>query len=1161
MTWGTVGTIVGAVVGSVVPGVGTSLGAALGGAIGGMVDQASVPTSRLADLSAPRVSHGAPISLLFGHPRVGGNVIWCSPAIPSGTVGGSKGDGGGTETYVRHVLVMLGEGVTGPPTRIWVGGKLVYNRLTTASDESIAASIEDPVIGDVIYYDGADDQLPDPTYALAVGEENAVAYRGKSTVMLKDFACGTGGQLPPSTIEVGGKAASEGGGDNMRRIATQFAQVSQLHEPPTGSLAYIDGAVAYGTVDDLGGGQGVVYTNFSDFRPSVEDYLPPGVDVLGKGYGNGNLALQVFGLHQYVAGFGWGGSGQSGTVLLPFGHHIGGNSIRFSVRDTRIAVGSKLALGSGAGAPFGAPGNQGLVYVCSMTDGTVLWTYDVGGPVEAVALMNSELLFVQAGGSVYEVISGTLDRTLTLPTGGLIVPNANGTTLHGVDAVGAVFKLVGDDWVQDTVLEYTPAPGTTFGHFRCLHAVTSSTAYVLEPYVLTTPDSHLDWVISTNFTGPFFRKLAEAVSYYGPNLWDAEVPPLPGGAIRPRRSPQYSITDIHPFSPPATPIEVFVDIDVEYYFYPFEIPGVGADGAWERWAGPDYTFYQRLIEDPERESFFHHVYRKRLDVELYDLTEPTLQEVVEHLCTRAGLLPVSVDATELATKRVHAFAVTQIGPTSSALELLMSVYRFYCVESGGKLVFRFAGAGSVRDIPHIDLGASWSEPPAMPLPLTRGNPQELPSMESVRYANIDDDYQDGLESSDRLMQSVQSARTVEYAIGLHPDEAKQLAAITQQVAQTALVRIGPVSLGPEHREVEAGDVITLGLAGGGSIQMLTAATDYDRGIITAEGVRYDEADYTSDAVTANAYTPSMTVRRPPDTMAVLIDPPLWSDANDGPGFWVAAKPSRYPWRGYSFQRSATDVGYTEVHRDGRSAVFGVCTTVLPVWDGGGVVDWKSSVTVNVGAGQLSSITRPELLTSRANLALIGDEMLQFQNADLIATGVYKLTGFARHLGGTESVVHAAAETFALLDTSTLTRVPLNMADLGVPTYYRAVTLGRSLDTATPVMFAADMVALKPIPPANLRAIHMPNGDIELTWQRRTRMQSNALRGIVPLGEATEAYAVDVLVGSLPLRRIDTVTSAATYTQAQQTADAVSTGFRFEVRQLGQRDGYPAILEI
>ncbi len=1137
MTWGTVGTIVGAVVGSVVPGVGTSLGAALGGALGGMIDASLVPTSRLSDLSVSRVSLGAPISVLFGHPRTGGNVIWCSPAIGNGKVGGSKGDGGGTETYVRHVLVMLGEGVTGPATRIWAGGKLIHNRLATADDETVEASLEEAVIGEVIYYDGSDDQLPDPTYALAVGEANAIAYRGKSTLMLKDFSCGTSGQLPPVTIEVGGEEAGRLGA-RTRLILDDFALADYRGTPPEGASSTSVSVVAIAAQDALLGPSGGVSGGITTFYADGDtDYnqVPGGFSPQSCGQGNGDIAVAVYGADTGTMLIAVVGSGHS--VLFPSQQptvSLGSTALRFSVFDGVIAVTSTRAFGSVADF-VGATAFIGQVYLHQL-DGTPLGMTTVQPDLSGISsiALGEDFLWVYDGGTAineYGRPGLALARALPVPGGlGLRIFVSEQGALCCANEAAQVWRWTGDPddvWtLLNTMDDYEPVEGDpplVLGTHVAHHMVSGDTTYAVKTesvFVEGLPDviyTKSDWYDPIAGGLQQFRSVGEIVGYYATIGANGRYNSYPGWAhsftygdpaLEQWRESTYKGAAIISDESWPIPGEVTRQIIVEVYAERlYGYPGDTGQPPGMYPASTQITIY-RNVAVPLKEFKVVDVYRKRA-ADVYDLTEPTLQQVVEAICLRAGLDPAAVDATELASTNVHAFAITQIGASSSALELLMSVYRFYCVESGGKLVFKFLGAASARTIPYADMGATFGEAPANPLPLTRGSELELPSMESVRYANISNDYQDGLESSDRMLQAVQSARTVEYAIGLYPDEAKQLAVVSQQVAQAGLVRIGPVSLGPQHRDLEAGDVVTLGLPDGGQIQMLIAKISGDRGVVTVEGVSYDAAAYLSDATTANAYVPSMTVRRPPDTLVEFIDPPLLVDTDDTAHFWVAAKPSRQPWPGYSMQRSPDDVGYAELYRDSKTAVFGDCLSTLPAWAGGEVVDWASSVTVEVGAAQLSSITRGELLTSRANLAMVGGELLQFQRADLVATGVYLLSGFVRYRGGTEWVVHGADERFVLLDASRLARVPSSVADKGVSHYYRAVTLGRNLETATPLAFAPALVSLTPLAPANLRVVQLPGGDVHIHWDRRTRHQSNALRGSVPLGEASEAYEIEV----------------------------------------------------
>ena len=81
----------------------------------------------------------------------------------------------------------------------------------------------------------------------------------------------------------------------------------------------------------------------------------------------------------------------------------------------------------------------------------------------------------------------------------------------------------------------------------------------------------------------------------------------------------------------------------------------------------------------------------------------------------------------------------------------------------------------------------------------------------------------------------------------------------------------------------------------------------------------------------------------------------------------------------------------------------------------------------------------------------------------------------------------------------------------------------------------------PYAPVHLMGSRNPAGDLALTWVRRTRL-GGAWRdgtGTVPLGEASEAYEVDILdgPGGSVVRTLTGLASpAATYTGAQQTTD-------------------------
>lgn len=1147
MSWSTVGTIVGSYFGY--PG--------LGAAIGGAIDAANAPgASKLDDLKAARVSLGSPINHIFGHPRHGGNVAWVSDAIEAGEVGGASkggGGGGGQMTYVRHCLVIMGEDETGPPVRMWAAGKLIYSVSADADDETVETSVEDGIIGEVIYYNGADDQMPDPTYEEFVGEGFVSANRGRPTMMLKSIQCGTSGQLPIITFEVGGKGTQVD--LSTKLILTEFARSDILHQPPTG--AFTGG----GTVQVCAVRNGKVVTSSSTGGVTTATSYDTitGSLINEPGSGGGDKALMVFGRAGNLAGFSVSGAGYSYNVDLPDpGHYLGSSEIRFSTRKNRIAVGTSAAIGAGEDNPEGATGNLGNVYLYQHEATSPDLIIPIGESHQWLALFD-DMLYVQTVSGVYPVDINALSVGGPFAMMGDQIFAGQDGHLYSADDDGTIRKWDGGSWIDYAVLELT---GVDFSPSNCTYMVsTAGNVYAVEMYTKIVNEVYRFWFDtneSPNVPENQFPSLMSCVYQPEPKdeLWIRRNQYYTSGGLRARRNPVMGepvILEI-PVGPYFKRAEL--QQSIELFWEEGEIPEQ-PEGHWQFTTVP-LVFYETSIGTIDYPQYWHNVYRLRR-TPVYDLSEPTLQEVVESLCYRAGLSEDQVNAEELATKYVHALAVTQVGPTSSTLQLLADTYKFWCRESQGQLVFRFYGDESARTLTSDELGASMGDPQANPLPITRGSELELPSMQSVTYANIDNDYQDGLESSDRLLQSVQSASSIQLALGLTPTEAKQIAVINQQVILSGLLRVGPLSVGPANRAIEPGDIVTATRQNGDTLQVCCEKVTYDRGLVTIEGKSYDSVSYTSDASTATNYTSAVNVRPPAQTEALVLDPPLLSDEQDGPSLQVIARPERFPWPGYSEQRSPDGTTYTEIYRSATVGVFGTCLTAMPAWTGANTIDNTSTVRVNVGTGSLASITRNELLTSRLNLFLAGGEMFQAQRVELFATGVYDLSGLIRYLGGTEAATHEIGEVFAVLDPAKMNRVSLNLADQGISRFHRHVTIGRNPDSAPVDEVTPDMVSMKPIAPSNVHALVRANGDILLRWNRRTRYQSNSLRGIVPLDYSSEAYTVDIYDGEDFLRQITSTTTTATYTTAQQATDGIGSGFdlRFVLRQVGAVQGHAA----
>jgi hypothetical protein len=239
------------------------------------------------------------------------------------------------------------------------------------------------------------------------------------------------------------------------------------------------------------------------------------------------------------------------------------------------------------------------------------------------------------------------------------------------------------------------------------------------------------------------------------------------------------------------------------------------------------------------------------------------------------------------------------------------------------------------------------------------------------------------------------------------------------------------------------------------------------------------------------------------------------DADNDAGFWAGAC-ARDPlaiWRGASlFASSDGGASYASLATITSESTMGYTTDALGDFAGGNIPDELNSVNVVLNQGTLSSIDYAGLLAG-TYAAVIGDEILYFRDATLETNGSYTLTGFLRGRRGSEYAMatHAAADRFILLNTATMVRVAQTTADIGVAKLFKPVGAGRTLAATTAQSFTNLGTGLKPYSSVHLGGGRNADGDAILTWIPRGRVDG-AWRDLVdvPVGEASEAYEVDIL---------------------------------------------------
>ena len=187
------------------------------------------------------------------------------------------------------------------------------------------------------------------------------------------------------------------------------------------------------------------------------------------------------------------------------------------------------------------------------------------------------------------------------------------------------------------------------------------------------------------------------------------------------------------------------------------------------------------------------------------------------------------------------------------------------------------------------------------------------------------------------------------------------------------------------------------------------------------------------------------------------------------------------------------------------------------------------------------------LDAGANLALVGDELVQFGRAEPIEPTRWRLSELWRGRRGTEwaAGIAGAGDRFVLLERSTLAELPLPLAALGGTMRVMATGVG---DGDLPVTVDVRITGASVLPPS---PAHLSTGPatatmLPLSWVRRSRAGWRWLDGIdAPLAEESESYRVAAPGADGLGRDLSIIAPAATLPLA-----SLAGAQTIEVRQIG-----------
>lgn len=312
------------------------------------------------------------------------------------------------------------------------------------------------------------------------------------------------------------------------------------------------------------------------------------------------------------------------------------------------------------------------------------------------------------------------------------------------------------------------------------------------------------------------------------------------------------------------------------------------------------------------------------------------------------------------------------------------------------------------------------------------------------------------------------------------------------------------------------------------------------------------------------------------TFAFLYDTPLLTDMEeDNIGFYAIVAGSRQQWSGGSLvvdvssggeypafedapQTGSSGSNWVVIAQNFDSVLNGFCYDTLRPDASPMVRDWGQEVIVQFidRTAVLYSYEEEDLQSQPYNLMFIGDELIQFAEAEDLQNGVWRLKGLMRGLRGTDYYIdkHVSGERAVKLRMSSVDRVQHDVNMIGLTGNFRAYGYYEDVADVQSFQFTPQAKSKWPLRPHVWRQEQIDD-DWVFEWLPRVR-QNGGLNngGEVVLDQPFEKYELDVVDGSGNVVRTVSLTDTRTwtYSAAQQTADfgSVQSIARVNVYQIG-----------
>jgi hypothetical protein len=558
--------------------------------------------------------------------------------------------------------------------------------------------------------------------------------------------------------------------------------------------------------------------------------------------------------------------------------------------------------------------------------------------------------------------------------------------------------------------------------------------------------------------------------------------------------------------------------------------------AWDARPWPDFPLRDEVWSDGENYELGHWLSGR--------MGGDQLARIVAEICECSGVDDYDVSALN---KVVNGFWVKGGTTGREALQTLMAVYEFDCVESEGVLHFKHTDVLDAFEIDKQQLVDSGEDL----FSVSRNSDDVKIDHVSLGFWNSDQNYQFSQLEARHADVTMPSQMRLEFPLVLRNSEASiavQKILLNQHSGRERVTFAVPLS----HVSLTVGDLVSLESLGLFGRYKIAAIEEHSYRIIEAARI-VPQNNIKSAAVNTSGVLPDVVAANP--LFARFMDLPIMKVGDNAVAPFVALTASPWPGGGVVYTSKDGENFEIDYATFGPSIVGRTLTELIQ----SGAHRWsQSSLIVKVSGGELSSVSENSILGG-GNLAAIRStiggewELFQYQYATLDANGDYVLTRLLRGQFGTDAFipeVHEIGSEIVFLndDIGQLAATDAEYGDERT-VRYGASNLAISDQNFTSEILSFNGLGLRPFSPVHLKGRVDGSGNTIITWIRRTRALGDFWSASeVPLFETLEEYNISIWQNDVLVRNTTSPHPSYVYTVVEQAADNVIGNITVSVSQ-------------